>query len=84
VRVGGEAELASRRVDLDRVTWAGDVALGPVLAQCSAHGEARPGVVEGDRERATLWWDRPQRRVAPGQTVVLYDGDEVVGSGIAV
>jgi tRNA-specific 2-thiouridylase len=84
VRVGGEAELASRRVDLDRVTWAGDVALGPVLAQCSAHGEARPGVVEGDRERAILWWDRPQRRVAPGQTAVLYDGDEVVGSGIAV
>jgi tRNA U34 2-thiouridine synthase MnmA/TrmU len=25
----------------------------------------------------------PDRRVAPGQTVALYDGDEVLGSGIA-
>jgi tRNA-specific 2-thiouridylase len=25
----------------------------------------------------------PQRRVAEGQSVVLYDGDEVVGGGVA-
>jgi tRNA U34 2-thiouridine synthase MnmA/TrmU len=25
----------------------------------------------------------PQRRVAPGQSVVLYRGDEVLGGGIA-
>jgi tRNA-specific 2-thiouridylase len=29
-------------------------------------------------------WDDPQRRVAPGQAVVLYDGDAVLGGGIAV
>jgi tRNA U34 2-thiouridine synthase MnmA/TrmU len=28
-------------------------------------------------------FDRPERRVAPGQSVVLYVGDEVVGGGIA-
>jgi tRNA U34 2-thiouridine synthase MnmA/TrmU len=28
-------------------------------------------------------FDEPQRRVAPGQSVVLYDGDEVVGAGLA-
>ncbi|MDQ1397791.1 MAG: Aminomethyltransferase beta-barrel domain, partial [Acidimicrobiaceae bacterium] len=26
----------------------------------------------------------PQRRVAPGQSVVLYQGDDVLGGGIAV
>ena len=29
-----------------------------------------------------LSWSAPQRRVAPGQSVVLYDGDEVVGGGL--
>jgi len=28
-------------------------------------------------------FDERQRRVAPGQTVVLYEGDRVLGSGIA-
>jgi tRNA-specific 2-thiouridylase len=27
-------------------------------------------------------FDRPQRAVTPGQSVVLYDGDVVVGGGI--
>ena len=37
--------------------------------------------------RATVRFDRPERRVAPGQSVVLYAGeagDEVVGGGLAV
>ncbi len=40
----------------------------------------RPGTV------TVAWADRNDRhaRVAPGQSVVLYDGDEVVGGGIAV
>ena len=34
----------------------------------------------------TVTFDTPQRRIAPGQTVALYDVDDpdsVVGSGIA-
>ncbi|MGH9186360.1 MAG: aminomethyltransferase beta-barrel domain-containing protein [Acidimicrobiales bacterium] len=30
-----------------------------------------------------MTWDTPQRRVAPGQLVVLYEGDQVAGSGVA-
>ena len=30
---------------------------------------------------ATVVFDEPQRAITPGQTVVLYDGDMVVGSG---
>jgi tRNA-specific 2-thiouridylase len=61
--------------------WAGDPAPGTVLVQCSAHGPARPAVVDGTVVR----WAEPQRRVAPGQSVVIYDGaDELVlGGGIA-
>jgi tRNA-uridine 2-sulfurtransferase len=55
------------------------------VAQCSAHGRSRPVHVDveptSDGE-ARLTFDRPERRVAAGQSVVLYDGDEVVGGGL--
>jgi tRNA U34 2-thiouridine synthase MnmA/TrmU len=54
-------------------------ASGPVLAQSSAHGEA----VAAELDRDTVRFAAPHRRVAPGQSVVLYLGDEVLGGGIA-
>ncbi|MFN2333758.1 MAG: aminomethyltransferase beta-barrel domain-containing protein [Wenzhouxiangellaceae bacterium] len=30
----------------------------------------------------TLAFDSPQRAVAPGQSVVLYDGEQCLGGGI--
>nr|MBA3267362.1 tRNA 2-thiouridine(34) synthase MnmA [Acidimicrobiia bacterium] len=47
-------------------------------AQCSAHGSAVEAVVEGSSVRFV----QPHRRVAPGQSVVFYRGDEVVGGGL--
>ncbi|MEZ5183856.1 MAG: aminomethyltransferase beta-barrel domain-containing protein [Acidimicrobiales bacterium] len=44
----------------------------------------RPVSVEEDHAGAALLrWARPERRVAPGQSVVLYDGDEVVAGARA-
>jgi tRNA-specific 2-thiouridylase len=48
--------------------------------QVSAHGEPRPGRLDGGVVR----FDAPHSRVAPGQVVALYDADELVGGGIAV
>jgi tRNA-specific 2-thiouridylase len=81
VTVGTSDELLVDELRLRSVTWAGQPVLGPVAVQCSAHGTAAPArlVAGGDRLR----WEQPRRRVAPGQTVVFYDGDEVVGSAIA-
>jgi tRNA-uridine 2-sulfurtransferase len=84
VRVGPEAELVAGAVTLDGMTWAGSAAAGEVGAQCSAHGAVRPATVEpGPVGRAVVRFARPERRVATGQAVVLYDGDEVVGGGLA-
>ena len=85
VRVGPEAELLAGAVTLDGVTWAGGAAAGAVGAQCSAHGAVRPATVEPvPGGRAVVRFARPERRVAAGQAIVLYDGDEVVGGGLAI
>jgi tRNA-uridine 2-sulfurtransferase len=85
VRVGAAGELLSDRVALDQVVWADGPVAGAVDAQCSAHGEPRAATVavaaRGDR--IDVRFAAPRRRVAAGQSVVLYRGDEVVGGGIA-
>jgi tRNA-specific 2-thiouridylase len=81
VTLGTPEQLRRDRVDLTRVSWTGaPVAAGArVDAQVRAHGAAQPATWRGDH----LAWDAPQPRVAPGQTVALYDGDRVLGAGIA-
>ena len=57
-----------------------------VVAQCSAHGAPVPARVTRSDGGLVVRFARPQRRIAPGQAVALYDPsrpDEVVGSGIA-
>jgi len=79
VTVGDEADLLTTTAPLGPLTWAAAPVEGPLLAQTSAHGEPRPCRVVGGE----VVYDLPQRRTAPGQAVVLYEGDEVVGAGIA-
>jgi tRNA-uridine 2-sulfurtransferase len=88
VRVGPERNLMCQQVVLERVVWSADppreVRASPVAAQCSAHGPPRPARVERvGNARALVRFDRRERRVARGQSVVLYEGDEVIGGGIA-
>jgi tRNA-specific 2-thiouridylase len=77
VTVGGATDLLTDRVELATVQWTAAPVAGPLLAQVSAHGVPRPCRVEG----RVVVFDEPARRVAPGQSVVLYEGDEVVGAG---
>jgi tRNA-specific 2-thiouridylase len=79
VVVGGLDDLMTDTVGLVDVTWIGGAASGPVTAQCSAHGRPVDAVYDDGCVRFT----EPHRRVAPGQSVVLYRGDEVLGGGIA-
>ena len=81
VVVGSHDDLLTDRVELEGHTWV-DKPLpdgSSVLAQCSAHGAPLAATFHaGD-----VWFCAPQRRVAPGQTVALYSGEEVVGAGLA-
>ena len=80
VVVGDEADLAAPSVDLTQLCWVGLPIEGPVQVQTSAHGEPVDATFDG----ATVRFAEPQRRVAPGQSVVLYLGDDVLGGGVAV
>ena len=65
----------------------GDGRSALALAQCSAHGRAVPCVVEAVEGGMSVRFDAPHKRVAPGQTIALYDPvrtDHVVGSGVVV
>ena len=81
VVVGDEAELYSRQLQVADLVWADRAYEGAVMVQCSAHGVAEPAELQGD----TVRWRAPQRRVAPGQSVVFFDlsNTYVLGGGIA-
>ncbi|MGH9083959.1 MAG: tRNA 2-thiouridine(34) synthase MnmA [Acidimicrobiales bacterium] len=79
VTVGPRAALLTTEVPLEGLTWAAGAVEGPLLAQASAHGAPRPCHVAG----STVVLHEPSRRVAPGQSVVLYEGAQVVGAGTA-
>jgi tRNA-specific 2-thiouridylase len=81
VTVGGPADLLVDATPVDRWTWAAGPVTGPLRAQASAHGEAVPALA--DPTAGLVRWIEPRRRVAPGQLVVLYDGNEVAGSAVA-
>jgi len=85
-----EAALATGHL-LHTVAWVdGPPDGGPdgavlALAQCSAHGRAVPCTVRSAPGGVSVAFTEPQRRVAPGQTIALYDPsrpDSVLGSGI--
>ena len=81
VTVGERAELDCSVTPLENWRWTDGPADGPVRVQTSAHGAAEAATV--DRTGAAVRWAEPRRRVAPGQSVVAYQGDIVVGGGTA-
>jgi tRNA-specific 2-thiouridylase len=85
VTVGPLEDLLVGEVGVAAVTWtARPVADGAaVLVQFSAHGQALAGRWRADGGRGRVVLDAATRRVAPGQSVVLYRGDVVLGGGVA-
>jgi tRNA-specific 2-thiouridylase len=83
--VVGPAELLARRgLAAERVSWVADRPDGPVEAtvRIRYRGTDVPAVVEPVGAGASVEFRTPQAAVTPGQSVVFYDGDEVLGGGI--
>jgi tRNA-specific 2-thiouridylase len=86
VTVGPKAALAIDLIEGDRVKWCGPVTQGAFAgaAQVRAHGDAVDAVAETSADRIVVRLQSPQRGVAPGQAVTLYDGSRVVCSATIV
>ncbi len=92
VTIGTPEAAHTSEVRLHTVAWVDGDPTPPVrgavdtVAQLSAHGRPVPALVRRVPGGIAVTFTVPQRRVAPGQTVALYDPadpDVVVGSGIA-
>ncbi|MBP7929768.1 MAG: tRNA 2-thiouridine(34) synthase MnmA [Acidimicrobiia bacterium] len=79
VILGTQSDLLVDSVELRDLTFTCDQpGDARILAQCQAHGDAHPAILDG----STVRFEEPRQRVAPGQIVAFYDGDECLGGGI--
>jgi len=83
VVVGAGELLARRGLEADRAHWVAGAppADGPFEAEVRLRyrGEDVPSVLHADGDRLRVEFRAPQRGVAPGQSVVVYRGDELLG-----
>lgn len=79
VTVGTAEDRLVEVTPLESWVWTGEAVSGDVELQCSAHGKPASGEVVNGFVR----WRGEHRRIAPGQSVVAYRGDLVIGGGIA-
>ena len=81
-----ENELYRTQVYADGCRYfAGELPSEPFRASVSLRYTKKPGkatVTALTRDRALIEFDEPQRAITKGQSLVLYDGDTVIGGGI--
>lgn len=84
--VGPETALYGAALVARDVRWVSGSAPSGELrcqAQIRYRSLAAPAIVLPEEdERLIVRFEEPQRAIAPGQSVVFYDGDEVLGGGI--
>ncbi len=85
--VGGLDDLLATRVHAVPVAWSGPLP-GPegvaVDARIRYRQDAAPGRARTEGGRLVVDMERPVRAVTPGQALVCYDGDRVLGGGTIV
>ena len=85
VTVGPRAALERTGLTASDVNWIAGAAPQPgarVTAQIRHRHQAAAATIHPfDESRVAVEFDAPQAAIAPGQALVMYDGDEVVGGG---
>jgi tRNA-specific 2-thiouridylase len=84
--IGRDEDLLKKNLIATDANWISvpDVPDGmSIFAKVRYKDIAESGVVyQHSKEKFEVVFDNPKRAITPGQSVVLYDGEEVVGGGI--
>ena len=73
--------LTAKQINL----FVSDLPIAPLRLEAKIryrHAPAMATVEQIGEDRLAVTFDEPQRAIAPGQSLVLYDGDTVIGGGI--
>ena len=84
VTVGEESAQYGRSLRADGVNWIFELAPAApfeAMARIRYRHRGAPAVIYPDGDGFQAVFREPQRAIAPGQAVVLYRGDEVLGGG---
>jgi tRNA-specific 2-thiouridylase len=83
VVVGPKASLERTTLTASHVNWIVDEPACPIRAevQIRYRHRAAPATVRSVGGSVEVVFDTPQIAVTPGQAVVFYDGDTVLGGG---
>jgi tRNA-specific 2-thiouridylase len=85
VTVGPKESLERNELTASGVNWISGTAPAPGVRVTARirhrHREAAASLEPLPAGRVRVTFDEPQSAVAPGQAVVMYDGDVVVGGG---
>ena len=85
VVIGGRDELLGRGVIASEVRWLVDAPGVGARVQVQVRHRSRPAaaeIVRAEGREIELALDEPVSAIAPGQSLVLYDGDVVLGGGV--
>jgi len=85
VVVGSQEDLYSRELHAHRLNWISIPELSEsIRVQAKIRHKHQPAMASVERtgdDEVVAIFDEPQRSITPGQAVVFYDGDVVVGGG---
>lgn len=83
VIIGGESDLYSSSLSAENLSWVSAQPSGEVelKARIRYRHEEQSAIVSVNEGRAMVKFHNPQKAITPGQAIVFYNDDKVVGGG---
>ena len=84
VVVGSKKDLLSDIQLISPIEWSSGCEADELEAQYRSHGKTFGCRIVSENNKCSILWNEPQPRVAPGQSIVFYENDVVMGGTTAL